>query len=312
MSSLYDLLWGDNVEADWGDRALPTDLPGADASFIGYWLDHLGGTQSNTDVTVSSDGIDQDISDTPDALTDGLGFGEPPFLAEVMGRTNMPHSIDGTWQHVKDGWAQFIDFFVAPDPSSLVYPSQFQDEGRFDSKNDCVVIGDVVKDIPYVDRQTHQDCSLMAQEQFVERYIGKTIPEDYLEWSAEKWGYYTPEGGTNFWGQTAILEHFNVPHERLIDADQNDLNEALSSGRDVIIGVDVRHFYNDPTVPEGSGHAVAIVGEGLDPKTQEIKGYYITDSNSPGAARFVEVDKLANAWWGDMISVEVPPSAQMA
>ena len=147
----------------------------------------------------------------------------------------------------------------------------------------------------------------MAQEQFIERYIGKDLPESYLEWQAEQWGVYTPEAGTSFFGQDALLDHFDIPHTRTMFADRSDLERALDENCDVLIGVDARYFYDDPTFPEGSGHAVAIVGKGVAPETGESQGYYVTDSNYPGTVRFVSTEAFDRCWWNDMITV--PQSA---
>jgi hypothetical protein len=172
----------------------------------------------------------------------------------------------------------------------------------FDKKNNVIVEGNVAHDIQFTDQQTHGSCSLMAQEQFVNRYIGQSLPEDYLEWIAEKAGVYSPDIGTDYNGQTLVLEHFHIPHER-ITGDIGDLNSTLSDNKDVIIGVDAREFYGDASIPPGSGHAVAIVGKGFNPETHELEGYYITDSNYPQSAHYVTVERLDGSWYGDMIAI---------
>ena len=196
-----------------------------------------------------------------------------------------------------------IDFRIFPDNDSLVLIEDFANDGGFDPKNDCIVIGNVLQDIPFVDQQTHGSCSLMAQEQFVERYIGRDLPESYLEWQAEQWGVYSPEAGTSFWGQDAILDHFDIPHNRQLFADIEDIEKAINQQGDVIIGVDARYFYNDTFLPEGSGHAVSVVGKGTDPVSGETRGFYITDSNYPGSARFITPEQLDRCWWNDMIVI---------
>ncbi len=189
--------------------------------------------------------------------------------------------------------------------TDIVTKHHFSADGNFDAKNNVIVEGNVADDIKYIDQQSHGSCSLMAQEQFVERYTGQPIPEDYLEWRAEKWGVYDPDIGTIFSGQTMVLDHFNIPYERHYFCDLEDLDGALQSDNDAIIGVDAREFYDDPSIPPGSGHAVAVVGRGIDPVTHEVKGYYVTDSNFAEAAHFVDAELLENAWSGlsDMIVI---------
>lgn len=180
----------------------------------------------------------------------------------------------------------------------------FSADGTIDLKHNVIVEGNVAHDIQFTDRQTNSSCSLMAQEQFVNRYTGQSIPEEYLEWQAGQWGVYDPVNGTSEEGQSMILDHFNIPHgPHKAHCEIEDLNEAISAKEDILIGVDAREFYNDPSFPPGSGHAVAIVGRGIDPTTGEVAGFYVTDSNFPQTARFVNVEKMQNSWFGDMITV---------
>jgi len=201
------------------------------------------------------------------------------------------------------------DFFLHPasGDDALMSPRDFSSDSTFDEKHHLQVIGDIAEDIKYVEQQTHEDCALMSQEQFVHHYIGRPIPEDYLEWRAEQWGVYSPEAGTNFFGQTMILDHFGIPHSHhSLWGDIGDVNRALDNDESVMVGVDAREFYEDPTIPPGSGHQVAVVGKGVDPATHEIEGFYITDTNHPGTARFMNVDSFDKAWLKDMTSIPNP------
>lgn len=191
-------------------------------------------------------------------------------------------------------------WFGDPD---VLKSGHFDANGTFDPVNECNVEGDVVGDMEFVNRQTHGSCSLMAQEQFVERWVGEDIPEHVLEDIAGSWGVYTPDGGTNFAGQDAILDYYGVPHQRYPLANIEMLDQAIANGDDAILGVDAREFYGDPTIPPNSGHAVSVVGRGVDPATQETKGFYFTDSNFPGTARFMSVEELSDCWFRDMIVV---------
>lgn len=187
--------------------------------------------------------------------------------------------------------------------SDIVTENHFNSNGTFDEKNNLIVEGNVAHDLQFTQQQTHGSCSLMAQEQFVHRYTGQAVPEEYLEWQAEKWGVYSPDLGTDEDGQVMVLEHFNIPHDRIFDANASDIDNAISTGNDVIIGVDAREFYDDSSIPPESGHAVAIVGRGIDPETSEVAGYYVTDSNYPESARFVSVEKMESSMLGDMITI---------
>ena len=264
--------------------------------------------------------IDADQNGIPDAMEVPGGMVAP--LVDENGNSLLDPEIDADRDGIPDDmenpdvqgsiltpvfnfFDEIIDGFnhlFSDDPKDLVTSKDFTEDGNFDKKNNLIVIGNVEHDLHFVDQQTHGSCSLMAQEQFVHRYIGQSIPEDYLEWRAEKWGVYSPDCGTDVNGQTMILEHFSIPHERFM-GNLDDINKALAEHKDIIIGVDAREFYQNSSYPPGSGHAVAIVGAGLDPDTHELSGYYITDSNHPGAVHLVEVERLSNSWNHDLITV---------
>lgn len=274
------------------------------------------GLFSDSEVNTPETNIEEDHDSFELSSTESAEHGDGEFLTDVkLNTSELPPNEEAVPEHATDrdlppydgtGLTNEIGDYalnINPNLSSLVQPSEFEADGSFDPTNKCDVIGEVARDIPYVDRQTHGSCSLMAQEQFVERYIGEDVPESYLEWLGEEWKVYSPEGGTNFFGQDKVLDHFGVPHTRNTFAAISDLDEVTSRNNDVIIGVDARHFYDDPTIPSGSGHAVSIVGKGVDPQTRETTGYYFTDSNYPGTARFLSVAEVEDCWWNDMIVV---------
>jgi len=143
----------------------------------------------------------------------------------------------------------------------------------------------------------------MAQEQFVERYLGVQISEADLEKLAASWGVYSPESGTTFAGLDAVLDYFDVPHQRVTQSDLEHLDATTQRGNDVVVSVDSREFYGDVTIPPDSGHAVAIIGKGVDPATGATTGYYFSDSNFPNSARYLTIPEVENAWYRDMIII---------
>lgn len=221
----------------------------------------------------------------------------------------------GFWEEMEKWFVDIMDFWTPPPPQNglldeqLVPQSDFSADGTWDNKNNLIVEGNVASDISFLSMQTHGSCSLMAQEQFVHRYYGNDIPEEYLEHFAAKWGVYDPNMGTNYDGQTMILEYCNIPFERTGGNTIEDLNQAVMEGKDVLIGVNAREFYGDPMSPPFTpDHAVAVVGRGTNPDTGELAGFYVTDSNCPGNAHFISVEKMGDCWFdGDMITV--PPKA---
>lgn len=283
--------------------------------------DVAGSTDADSGQADSPSGHDayapvQDWPDTEDpmAIPDDSDLNEFAGLTGIATAPNIEDSasaeagilgksvLDPVFDFISDIWDRFFQPFF--DPGDIVRSADFSPDGSIDTKNNLVVVGDVASDINFISEQTHGSCSLMAQEQFVHRLTGKPIPEEYLEWQAEKWGVYHPDIGTVSEGQEMVLDHFNIPYDRDYNPALDDIVNSMSKGNDVLIGVDAREFYQDPFIPSGAGHAVALVGRGLDPETGDLKGFYVTDSNYPGAAHFVPTERLEASWDGaDMISV---------
>lgn len=212
--------------------------------------------------------------------------------------------LDDLWMFVEPFFSS-----IEPGECNLISVEQFTHDGRFDPINQCVVEGNVANDISFLQEQTGQTCSLMAQEQFIARMSGNHIPEGELERIALEMGVYDPNLGTFADGWNAILDYFGVENTQYFNADTNMLDVATQKGDDVLIGVDARIFYDDPTFPPGSGHAVTIVGRGVDPTSGQLNGYYITDSNRPGQAHFKTVAELEQFWQCDMVTVPTSMTA---
>lgn len=233
-----------------------------------------------------------DLAELPDTVFSG------DEIAIPLASADFGNVLDDLWS--------FIDLFfpsVEAAELNLVGIEQFTHDGQFDPINQCIVEGNVVSDISFLQRQTGQTCSLMAQEQFVARMTGNHIPEGELERLALEMGVYDPNLGTFSDGWNAILDHYGVENTKYFNTNTNMLETATRNGDDVLIGVDARVFYNDPTFPPGSGHAVTIVGRGMDPVNGQLTGYYITDSNCPGQAHFKTVAELEYSWDYSMITV---------
>jgi hypothetical protein len=230
------------------------------------------------------------------SLSDSSQNTQPEMLSDVAASDDCRDASILEW---------FRGFF---EPEELLRKNDFTNNGEFDLRYNCIVEGDVQTDLQYVDLQTHGSCSLMAQEQFVERYLGKDVAESELEEFAKSLGVYTPDNGTNFAGQDVILDAFGIPHQRYLDANIETLDKAVASNQDAILNVDAREFYQDSTMPPGTGHAVAVVGRGVDPATGATSGFYFTDSNFPKTARFVSIDQLNTCWTHQMITVPATSS----
>lgn len=199
----------------------------------------------------------------------------------------------------------FWNLFDIKSFDRLVYPETFQEANGIvtDPSTGFIVIGDVAVDINFVDGQTEASCALMCQEQFVHRAIGRSVPEEYLEWQAAEWGVYDPISGTNSLGQVKILDFFHIDYSRHTNCSVEDLDSIIDHECDAMIGVEARYFYEDPTIPEGSGHAIAVVGKAINPASGETAGFYVTDSNYPGSARFMTKEDISRCWMHEIVAI---------
>lgn len=246
----------------------------------------------------SSDLIDA-IASTPDesiGLPDWFDTNTNEPLGDFW--SDMDKLFAGMWESVEP----FFPF--GGTNSYYVDTTSFTQGGGFDPVNKCVVEGNVVHDIPFIQQQTTGSCSLMAQEQFVHRMTGNSMSESQLEQLGQQMGVYHPNSGTISAGMGAILDHCGIPNTHHYNASLSDIESATARGEDILISVDSRQFYKEPWYAPGGGHAVAIVGHGHDAVTGELKGYYITDSNFPGGAHFKTIAELKSCWTGDMIIVQ--------
>ena len=216
---------------------------------------------------------------------------------------------EGSYSDMGDISATTADRF----PDGIMRPEDFQGNGGYDPIHKCSVEGNVTSDLMLVDAQTEGSCSLMAQEQFVERYTGQSVSEAQLVELASRYGVYDTwwGGGTNFAGWDVALDHFNVPHRRITATDIPQLEHFLKNDCDALVGVDASILYGDPSTGP-SGHAIAVVGRGKDYWTGTTTGFYVTDSNCPGTTRFLTVEEFQACWSGDVIAVPATPKTNPA
>lgn len=262
-----------------------------------------------SDAVESLDGPHMDFDASLDAY-DALGQSEA-FTADHAELRHDEHvsTGDGPYSEIGDIHPTVADIY----PHGIMRPENFQSNGGYDPIHKCSVEGNVTSDLMLVDLQTEGSCSLMAQEQFVERYTGQSVDEADLVELASKYGVYDSwwGGGTNFAGWDIALDHYDVPHRRITATDIPQLEHFLKNDCDALVGVDASIFYGDPSIGP-SGHAIAVVGRGKDYWTGTTTGFYVTDSNCPGTTRFLTVEEFQACWCGDVIAVPATPKTNPA
>ena len=306
LFELYDAVGPDDFSN--GEDFFSSDL-GDDNNLVDPFEDFQDAYAEENDDMLENFEADEDVALAFGDVAVGPGFQpedaapfsndllEEPFAIEEAGCF-----IDGedgpTFNFTDDFWN-----FIPDGPDDLVTANDFSADGTIDLKNNLIVQGNAARDLQFVQQQTGSTCLLMAQEQLIHRYTGEATPEFLLELAAEQSGIYTPgeNGGSAF--SARLLEELKIPHETSFGRDIDDLSKAIVENKDVVINVNTRGFYEDPTFAPESGHAVTVVAQGFDPETQELKGFYVTDSNFSQRAHLITVEKMKTVWRGDMIAV---------
>ncbi|MEJ7651129.1 MAG: hypothetical protein WKF57_19115 [Nakamurella sp.] len=110
-------------------------------------------------------------------------------------------------------------------------------------------------------------------------------------WAAENGLLSEANGGMFPDGIVAVLEHYGVP-AHLETGSMDTLDGYLDEGRAVILAVDASEYWNDPDVPDDTGHAVRVVDIDVEHGTATL-----TDSGRPdGAGLEVPLADLEKAW----------------
>lgn len=157
----------------------------------------------------------------------------------------------------------------------------------------------------------HQDgstCGIGAQVQVLaDAGVVKTdrdslqAKEDELYARAVRLGFYNgstgdPQRRAN--GGTAnqrVGDLLDMPVRKHFAAKDEELFEAVQTGRMIIVGADTERLWNSRAF-RGGGHFVAITGAEVDRKTGKPLGYYINDTGTAEGGRFITLKQFNAAW----------------
>jgi hypothetical protein len=146
-------------------------------------------------------------------------------------------------------------------------------------------------------------CGLVSVEDIL-RQLGYQVTETDLVSYAIRNGLCTVEGmpevqgGTTQIDQTRILKDFGVPAEAKILLNCEDLASYIEVGEKVIVAVNGGVLWNLPEAFEfgQANHAITVTGVARDPQTADLLGFFINDSGSGEAGRFVDLNTWQWAW----------------
>jgi hypothetical protein len=105
-------------------------------------------------------------------------------------------------------------------------------------------------------------------------------------------------GGTTAADQAQILGDYGVPAHVESGGTVDKLASQVQEGRGVILEANAGELWNDANYyGDGSAnHAITVTGMEHDTATGKITGFYVNDSGTGQAGRFLDVDTLKKAW----------------
>ena len=104
-------------------------------------------------------------------------------------------------------------------------------------------------------------------------------------------------GGTSVLSQARILSDLGVPAHYETARSLEDLAAALEQGRGVIVELDCGALWDNADYYDGrANHAVTPIGVARDPGTWQIQGFYVNDTGTGEAGRFVDAATMDEAW----------------
>ena len=174
---------------------------------------------------------------------------------------------------------------------------------------ESITIGDVSRLAEFGHLQGRNDmgflgtCGLCSCETVLNQFDVPVSERDVVEYAA---GHGLCEvsadpadcGGTTSDMQARILTDYGVPAHVERGQSLEDLAANVEQGRGVIVSANAGVLWNDAYAYEfgQANHAVAVIGVARSPGTGDVQGFYINDSGTGAAGRFVPASEMTEAW----------------
>lgn len=110
----------------------------------------------------------------------------------------------------------------------------------------------------------------------------------------KKSGGYTPCNGTTKAGLSSVMGAAGIPATGTAKPSLDSIASELDAGKAVVVGYDARPVWGDDTTPHPLGHAVRVTGVERD-LSGAVRGFYINDSGSGEAGKYVPADTFQEA-----------------
>jgi hypothetical protein len=157
--------------------------------------------------------------------------------------------------------------------------------------------------------QEGEACAVGAQTEALNAR-GKKVDVKALALEGLDKGYYVDyetatgsrQGGTPNAHLNSLMTDHGLKSKIINNATPEQLDQAIRATGDAIVSVKARLLWKDKSVPDTSLHAVYVTGEEVDESTGKIRGYYINDTGTGEAARFISASDFQKAWINTMVS----------
>ena len=105
-------------------------------------------------------------------------------------------------------------------------------------------------------------------------------------------------GGTTVADQARILSDFGVPAHVDVGRSLEDLADDIERGSGVIVAANAGVLWDAPNHYDFGqpNHSVVVTGVARDPGSGVVSGFFINDSGTGEAGRFVDADAMSRAW----------------
>lgn len=150
--------------------------------------------------------------------------------------------------------------------------------------------------------QWEQDTCAIRSQEIVLRSFGTFVPQEELISIAEQHGWYSPGNGTSMEDVGNLLDLYNIPNHRIVDANVFNLVDELGQGHKVIVGVDVDELYGNSfweSVKEflvGKTPNHAMIVSGLNTSDPNCIKVTLTDPGTGKTLFECPYDKFLSAW----------------
>ncbi|MDE2143491.1 MAG: hypothetical protein KGJ84_13880, partial [Elusimicrobia bacterium] len=113
-------------------------------------------------------------------------------------------------------------------------------------------------------------------------------------------------GGTPWGNLDSLLNDHGVKAVAIDEATPKQLDTAVARTGDAIVYVYVKKFWNDPNVGDRDTHAIYVTGAEVD-KGGHVRGYYVNDTGTGEAARFISAVEFNKVWTKNLVTFQDGP-----